>query len=125
MSAEAIRSGTVRTSAGVLPYDLCTALRLHAIREVFPGGECIVASQNIEILAGEAGAGHGRHGPILTRFTRVPIDLVRDMRFVLEEIAFDKEDTVRGAPSGASHTWLLGATVAAGIYAGLSLQIRA
>ena len=125
MSAEAIRSGAVRTSAGVLPYDLCTALRLHVIREVFPGGECIVASQNIEILAGEAGAGHGRHGPILTRFTRVPIDLVRDMRFVLEEIAFDKEDTVRGAPSGTSHTWLLGATVAAGIYAGLSLQIRA
>ena len=123
MSAEAIRSGTVRTSAGVLPYDLCRVLRLHVICEVFPGGECIVASQNIEIVA--AGAGHGRHGPILTRFTRVPIDLVRDMRFVLEEIAFDKEDTVRGAPSGASHTWLLGATVAATIYAGLSLQIRA
>ena len=105
MSAEAIRSDTVRTSAGVLPYDLCRVLRLHVIREVFPGGECIVASQNIEILAGEAGAGHGRRGPILTRFTRVPIDLVRDMRFVLEEIAFDKEDTVRGAPSGSHGYW--------------------
>jgi hypothetical protein len=89
-----------------------------------PAESVSLASQNIEILAGEAGAGHGRHGPILTRFTRVPIDLVRDMRFVLKEIAFDKEDTVRGAPSG-SHTWLLGATVAATIYARLSLQIRA
>src|SRR5258708_14276459 len=118
MSAEAIRSGTVRTSAGVLPYDLCTALRLHVIREVFPGGECIVASQNIEILAGVAGAGHGRHGPILTRFTRVPVDLVRDMRFGLEEIAFAKEDTVRGAPSRASHTWLLSAPLATRPYAG-------
>jgi hypothetical protein len=27
------------------------------------------------------------------------------MRFVLEEIAFDKEDTVRGAPSGSHGYW--------------------
>ncbi len=68
--------------------------RGNIVSEILPGGERIVAGQDVEILAGEAGSRYGRHGPVLPRFICVSIDLVRDMGFILEKIALNEEDTV-------------------------------
>src|SRR5258707_8991010 len=90
MIAETVWFGAVGAPTRVLSYNLRAALRLNIVSEILPGGERIVAGQDVEILAGEAGSRYGRHGPVLPRFICVSIDLVLDMGFTLEKIALNE-----------------------------------